>query len=217
MFAGFPIADLIARRKAELRISSAEIVRRAGFKRVSGGMRRLDDLCRGDLSDKTKFLVTGLPIALDLQPDQVKAAIQATQHQLAEEERARVEEEERIYRATFRPHVLWVTERPTPRPIFVAAIVGVETFLRFNLDAGKGEDRFVAQAIAAMPSWAGPFGEVVGFHINYTPDRCVEYDTQGNVLATFSKARRPGWADFTLKGDSRSILPLFGEAPPAED
>jgi hypothetical protein len=32
MFPQFPIAALIARRKAELRISSAEIVRRAGYK-----------------------------------------------------------------------------------------------------------------------------------------------------------------------------------------
>jgi hypothetical protein len=36
----------------------------------------------------------------------------------------------------------------------------------------------------------GPFGKIVGFHVNYTPDRSVEHDTQGNVLATFSKARR---------------------------
>jgi hypothetical protein len=213
MFAEFPIADLIARRRAELRLSLADIVRRAGYRSGNGGLRRLDDLCHGDLSEKTKFLRDGLPAALDLPTDQVREAIEATQQQLAEAEQARIEEEERGYRAAFRPHVLWVGERLVPRPIFVAAFLGVENLLRFDLDIEQGEETFVAQAIAANPSWAGPFGKVVGFHINFTPDRCVEYDTQGNVLATYSRARRPGRADFTLKG-GRSILPLFGvEAP----
>jgi hypothetical protein len=214
MFTEFPIADLIARRKAELRLSSADIVRGAGYRSVNSGLRRLDDLCHGDLSDRTKFLRDGLPIALDLSADQVTDAIEATERQLAEEERARIEEEERGYRAAFRPHVLWVGERLIPRPIFIAAFLGVENLLRFDLDMEQGEETFVvAQAIAAKPSWAGPFGKVVGFHINYTPDRCVEYDAQGNVLGMFSKARRPGRADFTLKG-GRSILPLFGLKAP---
>jgi hypothetical protein len=110
--------------------------------------------------------------------------------------------------------VLWVTERLIPRPIFVAAFVGVENLLKFDLDIEQGEETFVAQAIAANPSWAGPFGKVVGFYINFTPDRCVQYDGEGMLVGTFPTARRPGWADVTLKGDNRSLLPLFGVNAP---
>jgi hypothetical protein len=75
MFPEFPIADLIARRRAELRLSSADIVRRAGYRSVNSGPRRLDDLCHGDLSEKTKFLRDGLHAALDLSAHQVTEAI----------------------------------------------------------------------------------------------------------------------------------------------
>ena len=216
MLPEFAIADLIARRKAELRISSAEIVRRAGYTSISGGMRRLDDLCRGDLSEKTKFLRDGLTGALDIAADQVQEAIEATQHQMAEIERTRTEEEERRYRERFKPHGIWATEFERPTSITMVAFIGVERLLRFDLDLDRGEETFVSQAIAAMPSSVGFFGKVLGFYINYSPDRCIQYDREGDELATFTKARRPGWADVTLKGDNRSILPLFGvEAPKA--
>jgi hypothetical protein len=207
----FPIGSLIARRQRELDISTGDLVRRLGYANAGKGCRRLEALREGDLSNR--FVLDALPAALDLPADQVTEAIEATQHQLAEEERARIEEADRRYRATFRPHVLWVTERLIPRPIFVVAIVGVETFLRFDLDMDQGEETFVAQAISANPSWAGPFGKVVGFYINFSPDKCVQYDREGNVVATFPRARRPGRADYTLKG-GRSILPLFGVKAP---
>jgi hypothetical protein len=203
---------LISTRRRELGITTAEIARRVGYRNIGKGMRRINELCRGDFR-AAQFIVGALPRALELPEDEVRRAVQATEDELDAGERARIEEEERRYRATFRPHALWVTERLIPRPIFVAAFLGVENLLRFDLDMEQGEETFVAQAIAANRSWAGPFGKVVGFHINFAPDRCVEYDTQGKVLAMFSKARRPGRADFTLKG-GRSILQPFGVKPP---
>jgi hypothetical protein len=208
-----PIGLLISTRQRELGITTAKIARRVGYQNIGKGVRRIDELCRGDFR-AAQFIVAGLPHALELPEDDVRRAVQATEDELDERERARLEEEERRYRATFRPHALWVTERLIPRPIFVAAFLGVENLLRFDLDIDQDEETFVAQAIAANPSWAGPFGEVVGFCVNFTPDRCVEYDAQGNVLAMLSKARRPGRADLTLKGDGRSILPLFGVKVP---
>jgi hypothetical protein len=210
MIFDLPIGLLISARQRELGITTAEIARRVGYRNVGKGVRRINELCAGDFR-AAQFIVAGLPRALELPEGDVTRAIRATENELAAQERARIEEEDRRYKATFRPHVLWVTERLIPRPIFVAAFLGVENLLRFDLDMDQGEETFVAQAIAANPSWAGPFGEVVGFCVNFTPDRCVEYDTQGNVLAMLSKARRPGRADLTLKGDNRSILPLFGE------
>jgi hypothetical protein len=126
--ARFPIAALIARRKGELDISTAEIVRRAGLKSINGGLRRLDDLCHGGLTDKTKFLRDGIPVALELPPDQVTEAVEAIEQQLAEAERARTEEKERRYRERFKLHALWVTENEVPRPLFIAAMVGWRSF-----------------------------------------------------------------------------------------
>jgi hypothetical protein len=212
MIFDLPLGKLISTRQRELGITTAEIARRVGYRNIGKGVRRIDELCRGDFR-AAPFIVGALPHALELPEDDVRQAIHATNDELDARERARIEEEERGYRAAFRPHVVWVTERLIPRPIFVAAIVGVETFLRFDLDTEQGEETFVAQAISANPSWAGPFGKVVGFYLNLSPHKCVQYDREGNVLATYSRARRPGQADFALKG-GRSILPLFGVKAP---
>jgi hypothetical protein len=206
-----PIATLILKSG----VQPAEIVKRAGYRSVPGGLRRLADLCAGDLSPRTKFLLDALPAALDLPAAEVQQAILATEAKIAQAQRAREEAEERRYRERFRPHVLWVTERDRPSSITMVAVTGgVERLLRFNLDAEQGEDSFVAQALAAMPPGVAFFGKTTGFSVNYSPDKCFEFDAQGNVVATFPRARRPGSADVTLRGDSRSILPLFGVAPP---
>ena len=207
MIFDLPIGLLISTRQRELGITTAEIARRVGYRNIGKGIRRINELCQGDFR-AAQFIVAGLPHALELPEDDVRRAIHATEDELAAQERAWIEEEERRYRATFRPHVLWVTEMLIPRPIFVAAFLGVENLLRFDLDIEQGEETYVAQAIAANPSWAGPFGEVVGFCVNFMPDRAVKYDLAGNVLAVLSKAERPGHADLTLK-NGRSIVPLF--------
>jgi hypothetical protein len=209
MNAELPIGTLIAARQAELRLTPGQFVRRGGYRSTDGGLRRLSDLCHGDLSSRTRFLLDALPYALDLPATEVKAAVLATMEQIAEAQRARAEAEEQAYRVAFRPHVLWMTEHSRPTSITMAAFAGIERLLRFDLDLNQGEETFVAQAIAAMPAGVAFFGETRGFSVSYSPDRCVEYDAQGNVVATFPRARRPGWADVTLK-NGRSILPLFG-------
>jgi hypothetical protein len=86
---------------------------------------------------------------------------------------------------------------------------GIPRLLRFTLDADRGEETFVSQAIAAMPSTIQFFGKATGFTINYSPDRATRYDARGNTVATFSKAQRLPEGDVTLK-NGRSLLPLFG-------
>jgi hypothetical protein len=171
---------LISTRRRELGITTAEIARRVGYRNIGKGVRRINELCQGDFR-AAQFIVAALPRALELPHDDVRRAVTATEDELDARERARLEAEDRGYRSAFRPHAVWVTERLIPRPIFVAAFLGVENLLRFDLDMEQGEETFVAQAIAANPSWVSAFGKVVGFHVNYTPDRCVEYDAQGNV------------------------------------
>src|SRR5579871_1977357 len=155
----------------ELGISNGELVRRLGYSNAGKGARRLEALRHGDLSNK--FLLDALPAALDLPANVLNRAIRATSDQLAEEKRLRVEEEERRYRAAFRPHALWMTENEVPRPLFIAAFVGVEKLLRFDFDLTKGEDTFVDQALAALPPEVSLFGKTKGFTVNYSPDRRV--------------------------------------------
>jgi hypothetical protein len=213
MIFDLPIGLLISTRQRELGITFAEIARRVGYQNIGKGVRRIDELCRGDFR-AAQFIVGALPHALELPEDDVRRAIRATEDELAARERARLEEEEQRYRATFKPHALWCTENEVPRPIFIAAFVGVENLLRFDFDLTKGEDSFVKQALAALPPKVSLFGRTKGFTVNYSPDLAIEYDAGGEVVARFRRARRPGWADVTLKGDTRSILPLLGiEAP----
>jgi hypothetical protein len=191
MIFDLPIGLLISTRSRELGITIADLARRVGYRNIGKGVRRINELCRGDFR-AAEFIVGALPHALELPEDDVRRAIHATEDELDARERAWIEEEVRGYRAAFRPHVLWVTEKLIPRPIFVAASIGVENLLRFDLDMEQGEETFVAQAIAANPSWAGPFGKVAGFHINFSPDQCVQYDREGNVVATFPKGTTRG-------------------------
>ena len=134
-----PIAKLITKRQADLHITAGELIKRAGYRSTNGGLRRLSDLCGGDLSPRTRFLVDALPAALDLPAAEVQEAVQATLDQIAEVQRARAEAEDQAYRANFRPHVLWVTENSRPSSITMAAFYGIERLLRFDLDVEQGE------------------------------------------------------------------------------
>ena len=65
-------------------------------------------------------------------------------------------EAEERYRERSAPCPLGHGGRPTS--ITMAGFYGIERLLRFDLDAEKGE-KFIAQAIAAMPSNVGFFGK----------------------------------------------------------
>jgi hypothetical protein len=147
----FPIGSLIARRQAEF-ISTGELERRAGYKSTNGGLRRLADLCQGDLSPKTQFLLDALPHALDLKAAQVQTAIRATMEQIEEAQRAQAEAEERAYRRSFVPHLIIVPKRDRPSPLVVVALIGAEKILRRDFDLTRGPDTFVDQALAIVPT-----------------------------------------------------------------
>jgi hypothetical protein len=202
-----PIGLLIATRRHELGITSADLARRVGYRNIGKGVRRIDELCRSDFR-AAQFIVGALPRALELPEDDLRRAIQATGDELDARERGRLEEGEQRYRATFEPHLIWTTEFSRPTSITMAILYGIPTLLRFNLDVDRGEKTFVSQAIAAMPEAIHFFGNATGFTINYSPDRATRYDAQGNTVATFSKAQRLPQGDVTLK-DGRSLLPLI--------
>ena len=121
-----PIQALISSRCSELGLRPVEVVRRCGYKNVSKGLRRLEDIFRGCFAG-TDTLIRGLPVALEVSVDVVKRAVENTQRQL-------LDAEEAAWREAFRPHAVILTERERPQPLFVAAFIGVDRLLRVHLD-----------------------------------------------------------------------------------
>jgi hypothetical protein len=72
-----PIRALIEARCDGLGLSHADLVRRAGYRNVGKGIRRLEALMSGNLT-LTKLLIDALQTALDLSPDVVECAIEET-------------------------------------------------------------------------------------------------------------------------------------------
>ena len=52
-----------------------------------------------------------------------------------------------------------------------------------------------------------------GFIVNFTPDHAVEFDTDGNVVASFEKAYRPGEVEIFIGKHKLPAGGLFGLSP----
>ena len=147
------IQALILDRCRALGLSRSELVRRAGFKNVAKGIRRLDELCGGELQ-KTEWLMKGLPSALELAPHRVADALRETEKQLAEIKR-RADAERR---ASFHPsaYLLGTETRPTQLTIYGIS-GGPERWLRIPLDLSQPAVTFVKQALLwfVRHQWSG--------------------------------------------------------------
>jgi hypothetical protein len=111
-----PIQNLITRRCRELGLSRSELVERCGYKNISKGIRRLEEVYAGDL-EKAATLLRGLPKALDLSPDIVKQAIDETIRQIAAEADA-------LWHASFTPGAYLLGTSDRPSQIFIFGITG---------------------------------------------------------------------------------------------
>jgi hypothetical protein len=194
-----PIHALISKRSEELGLSAVELARRFGYKNVSKSLRRLEQLCQGDLSRSTA-LIYALPSALEVTAEVVRQAVDETKQKLEETR-------ERAWREAFRPHAIILTERQRPEPLFVAAVIGVERLLRLDLDHSRDPATYVTQARTALKQrltrWKGvlpAFGRPVGLIVNYSPDSAVRFDLDGSVVEVLDAAHRLGSAQFCIDG-----------------
>ena len=197
------IESLIVDRSRVLDLSRPDLMRRAGYKNIAKGLRRLDKLLAGDL-DKTRDLIRALPGALVVPPEVVEHAIGETRRRMAEAEEAARRARETAWRAAFRPHAIILTERTVPQPIFVAAIIGVDRLLRIDFDLALPPPSYVSQALAgirrrlsefrsesgSVPDALPGFGRPIGVIVNYTPDRAIRFDLDGNALEILPRAHR---------------------------
>jgi len=207
------IATLIRSRMTELGLSRGEFAKRLGYKNIAKGIRRIDALCDGDIEGTKQFLDT-LPHALETSAETVKRTLDQTVRELELAEKREAEAHDKIWRENFRPHAIILTERTVPSPIFVAAIIGVEKLLRIDLDATQGPVSFVRQALDRLPEGVPAFGKTVGFAINYSPDKAVRFDRNGQPIAILDKAVRLRTAVLRLGGrqvTAEELRLIFGE------
>ncbi len=200
------IATLIRSRMTELDLSRGEFAKRLGYKNVAKGIRRIDALCDGNI-DGTKQFLDALPQALETSADTVKRALDQTVRELELAEKQEAEARDKLWRENFCPHAIILTEHTVPSPIFVAAMIGVEKLLRIDLDATQGPKSLVRQVLDRLPERVPAFGKAIGFVINYSPDKAVRFDRNGQPIAILDKAVRPGTA---------VLLRLGGRPIPAE-
>jgi hypothetical protein len=220
------IASLIDRRCRELQLRPAELVRRAGYRNISKGLRRLDQLCDGDFH-LARELIRGLPHALEVPEPVVRSAIARDIEALANAERQAAAEREAAWRAALRPHAIAVTARRVPSPIFAAAVSNATRSMRTELDATADPATFFDQAVRGLRrllaerGWDTPapggypgFGRLTGVVVNDTPDHAIRYDLDGRVLEVLPHADRLG--EIQLRSGRRRFPPeLFSPVEPA--
>jgi hypothetical protein len=200
------IAALIRSRLTELGLSRGEFVKRQGCKNIAKGIRRIDVLCEGNI-EGTKQLMDVLPQALETSAEIVTLALDQTVREIELAEKHEAEARDKIWRENFCPHAIILTQRTVPSPIFVAAIIGVEKLLRIDLDATQGPVSFVRQVLDRLPEGVPAFGKPIGFVINYSPDKAVRFDSNGQPIAMLKESVRPGTAVLRLGG-----RPIHAEA-----
>jgi len=130
----------------------------------------------------------------------VKEAIEATQRYIAESEEA-------AWRAAFKPHAIILTERQRPQPFFVAAFIGVEVLLRVDIDPTAAPLTFLKQALHGLRErlarWHGylpAYGRATGLFVNYSPDRAIQFDLDGNPVQILDRAYRLDIVQFVIGG-----------------
>jgi hypothetical protein len=205
------IAILIRSRLTELGLSRGEFAKRLGYKNIAKGIRRIDAVFEGNI-EGTKQVIDVLPQALETSAKIVTLALDQTVREIELAEQQKAEARDKIWRENFRPHAIILTERAVPSPIFVAAIIGVEKLLRINL--AQGPVSFVRQVLDRVPEGVPAFGKPIGFVINYSPDKAVMFDSNGQPIAMLKEAVRPGTAVLRLGRrpiPAEALGPVFGK------
>jgi hypothetical protein len=191
MNAPSPIQVLIESRCRDLGLTPVDLVRRGGYQNIAKGLRRLEVLTNGDL-ESSRGLIARLPEALELPPEVIAEAVRETRRQIHESE-------EQVYRESFKPHAIILTERRIPSQITFALLTGAPRHLRIDLDLSKPRSTFIHKALSEtrlrlhrLGGMIPFFGKVLGLIVNYSPERAVRYDLEGNAVEVLKGAYREG-------------------------
>lgn len=184
------LQNLIIDRCRELQLGRSELVRRCGYKNVSKGIRRLEQVYAGEL-EIGRTLIRGLPSALELSPEVVHKAPDETLQRLEERASHAAAEAEVAWRAAFKPHacLLGTDTRPS-QLLFFAITSGAERWLKIPLDLSQPSLTYAKQALAIVrrTPFVQYFGRTTGFIVNYTPDHAVRFDLEGEPVESFPRS-----------------------------
>jgi hypothetical protein len=164
----------------ELHLRPSALDRRWGYANTSKGMRRLGQLRTGQFIPDRQGM-RALAYALEVPVEDLHKSIEATQHQLEQARKRSEEQEWREWCSRFQPHAILKTDQPRPSPIFVAAILGPERILRLDFELGRPPVTWPFQVSEQLPDRVPASGKVIGFYLNYSPERAVEFDRAGRA------------------------------------
>lgn len=213
MLERYPIHVLIENQRKKLGMRRSELIRQCGFKNVTKGLRRLAALCDGDVtSPGARTILDALPLALGVEASEVEKAVAETINIIT---RAKAEEEaerEASWRASFEPSAYLIGTESRPSSITIYGLSGgAERWLRIPLDLSRPPITFAMQALGVVRRTPTVtfFGATKGFIVNFTPDNAVQFHADGNVVASYDRAYRPGEAEIFV-GKQRLSPGLLG-------
>jgi hypothetical protein len=186
-------------------MSKKDIVIKMGYKNVTKGLRRLQNVLNGGSKDE-QFLVK-LSQVLSFPVEEII--------------KIRSDYEYRVAKEVFRPHLLAVTSNHIPSPIFVGAMVAHQRFIYFEDDFLELEyidqlARVSGHVIAHMVKQDGripAFGRIKYYILQRAYDEAKSdrlfFDTSGSLIDNPEPQDKsePGTASLTVKG--RNILPIL--------
>lgn len=206
-------------------LRKSDIVRAMGYSNINGGMRRLNAVMEGKISDRV--FMEKLRGALGEAVDDFKLIVNATHKENNEvikrrivENKRRATEQELVNRANFKPYMHINHERSCPSPIFVVACTGVERWKHLPLPEEITSLSEIEQLLhiknviqehqASPVKDKGPFGNVAGYDFRRTYDEYIKFDLQGDMQDVCSD--RPVIGTVTLQVGNKVVekMPVIG-------
>ena len=218
----YPIGRLILERTKTLGLSRTDLVQRFGYVSLNSGQRALTELLM--TGTPTPIIAAKLAEALEVEQDLLDAVLAATARQRHDEARSRILEQERAYRAAFRPHLQIQTEHAIPSPIFIAALIGTARLRLIALpdDTFSAEhetrDRIVKSVIVEHyrdhAGYVPAFGTIIGYvlvllHGYERVDFGLPFDVTGDPAGAMCEVRRLPEATLGVKRGDTRLTGLF--------
>jgi hypothetical protein len=208
----------LAQQCAQHKIRRGVIPSLLHFSNANKALRRYDALLRGDLSDAV--LIERIRACPLLAGEHFDEALEETRRYVDASRKERLLADELRARAAFTPHLWVVPENKIPSPIFVVAMLGVETFKRFEIPEEIASLSNPGDILIALGSilkercndrayMASPFGRAVQVLYRDTYDHSYVYDIEQQCwIDELFTCPPSGQTRIALKGSSTQFPKL---------
>ena len=190
-------SQLLYGRLSHLRLKRSQVVTALGYRNLNKGIRRLQELEESGFwssKDQVRILVNTLQVGLITLLKALSATRRANRNERLQQEALAHEN----WVQSFVPHAFCIGDREIPSPIFVVAYMGADRILGIPFDISLPQQTWVEQILKVLPKQVPAFGNVIGFVINYAPDKAIYYDRCGNQVKSTSKPHKLGKASLKI-------------------